>query len=419
MKVAIISKSDRNGGGASRVAEDLATWLNEAGHQADHFIATNCKEPASFQHNLYGERLKLKICKKIHKTTYELGFPEIVPIEYFMNGSQFLDKYDVIHFHDLYTAISPLTLAFASRRKPTFFTIHDCSAFTGGCLYPMDCDKFISNCHQCPQLPVGKNQTKIPDRTKEIQAVKRWVASQFNIKYIFPSRWMLEEAQKALKFKLKPVLIEYGIDIKPFSNMSKAEARIRLEIPENRKVITISAHVLNDPRKGIKYAISAIQTMHDLSPFIIVVGICNDELRQALDGFEFKETGFISNPNDLGLVYCASDLMMFCTLADNLPLTILEAMAASTCVVGFATGGVPEMIKNGQNGILVETGNQSALNKALRQALTSDNLNATSQQARKDIENNFSKEAFIDKHLQIYQNLPLFDKKEKVEAFFA
>lgn len=416
MKVAVISKSDRNGGGASRVAEDLATWLNERGHETDHFVAMNCKEPVSFQHNLYGEHLKLKICRKIHKTTYKLGFPEILPVEYLMNLGQFIDKYDVIHFHDLYTAISPLTLALTSRRKPTFFTVHDCSAFTGGCLYPMGCDKFTRNCHQCPQLPIGKNQTKIPDHTKEIQAVKRWVATQFSIKYIFPSRWMLQEAQKALEFKLKPVLVPYGLDLKPFPNISKVEAKIRLGIPENRKVITLSAHVLNDPRKGVKYAISAIKSACDLSPFVVVVGICNDELRQALDGFEFKETGFISNPNDLGLVYCASDLIMFCTLADNLPLTILEAMAASSCVVGFATGGVPEMIQSGHNGILVETGNQSALNQALRQALLSDNLNAIGHQARKDIENNFSKEAFIEKHLRLYQNLPLFDDKEKAEA---
>ncbi|RUT00238.1 glycosyl transferase group 1/2 family protein [Dulcicalothrix desertica PCC 7102] len=405
MKVAIISKSDRKGGGASRVAEDLAIWLNEAGHYADHFIAMNCKEPESFQHNVYGKNLNLKICKKIHKISYKYGFPEIIPIEYFLNHNQFIDKYDVIHFHDLYTAISPLTLALTSRHKPTFFTIHDCSAFTGGCLYPMDCNKFISNCYQCPQLPIGENQTTIPDHTREIQVIKRWIANKFSIKYIFPSHWMLQEAQKVLDFKLEPILIPYGLDLKPFLNISRPEAKTRLGVPENRKVITLSAHVLHDPRKGVKYAISAIKSVCELSPFIIVVGICNDELRQALNGFDIRETGFISNQNDLALAYIASDLIMFCTLADNLPLTILEAMAASTPVVAFATGGVPEMIQNGRNSILVQTGDQLGLNQALRKALLSDNLHALGQQARKDVENNFSKKEFINKHLRLYQNI--------------
>ncbi|MDF5731537.1 MAG: glycosyltransferase, partial [Rhizonema sp. PD38] len=148
MKVAIVSKSDRKGGGASRVAEDLAKWLNDAGHHTDHFIAFNFQEPLSFQRSLYGEGLKIKFCKKIHRATNKFGLRELLPAEYWFNLNKVIDNYDIVHFHDLFTAISPLTLALASRRKPTFFTVHDCSPFTGGCLYPMGCEKFTSHCHK-------------------------------------------------------------------------------------------------------------------------------------------------------------------------------------------------------------------------------------------------------------------------------
>ncbi|OUL31380.1 glycosyltransferase [Nostoc sp. 106C] len=404
MKVAIVSKSDRNGGGASRVAEDLAIWLNDAGHPTDHFVAYNFKEPLPFQHSVYGGGDKIKLCKKIHRVTKKFGFPELLPVEYWFNLSQILDDYDVVHFHDLYTAISPATLALASRRKPTFFTVHDCSAFTGGCLYPMGCEKFTSNCHNCPQLPHGGWKNKLRDRTREIQAIKRWVAEQFHIRYIFPSHWMLQQAEQALKFRVLPIVIPNGLDLKPFPAVKKVEAKISLGVPVNRKVIAISAHVLDDPRKGVKYAIKALQSVRDLSPLVLVVGLCKDELRQALEGLDIKQMGYISDPNLLAQVYSAADLMLFCTLADNLPLTVLEAMAASTPIVGFSTGGVPEIIQTGNNGILVEPTNQEALNQALRQALVSINLEAMGQQARRDVENNFSKAACVEKHLQIYQN---------------
>ncbi|MBW4560977.1 MAG: glycosyltransferase [Mojavia pulchra JT2-VF2] len=404
MKIAIISKSDRNGGGASRVAEDLATWLNEAGHPTDHFIAFNFKKTLSFQQSLYGKGLTLKLSKKIHRVSNEFGFRELLPVEYWFNLSRIINNYDIIHFHDLYTSISPVTLALASQRKPTFFTIHDCSPFTGGCLYPMGCEKFTSYCHQCPQLPHGGWKNELRDRTKEIQAIKRWVAGQFNIRYIFPSHWMLKQAQQALKFKISPIVIPNGLDLRPFPAAKKVEAKINLGIPENRKAIAISAHVLHDPRKGVKYAITALQSVRDISPFVLVVGLCNDELKQALDGLEFKEMGYISEPKFLAQAYSAADIMLFCTLADNLPLTVLEAMAAYTPVVGFATGGVPEMIKTGHNGILVEPTNQEALNQALRQALLSTDLEAMGQQARRDVENHFSKATCIKQHLQTYQN---------------
>ncbi|MBW4596869.1 MAG: glycosyltransferase [Brasilonema angustatum HA4187-MV1] len=404
MKIAIVSKSDRNGGGASRVAEDLATWLNDAGHPTDHLIAFNFKEPLSFQRSLYAQRIRFKVCKKIHEKTKEYGFPELFPVEYWFNLSRILDNYDVVHFHDLYTAISPLTLALTSRRKPTFFTVHDCSPFTGGCVYPMGCDKFTSDCHKCPQLPEGKNKEKIPDHTREIQTIKRWIASKFNIRYIFPSHWMLQEAQQALKFKISPVVIPNGLNLQCFPSVKKVDAKNSLGIPEHRKVVVISAHGLFDPRKGVKYAITALQSVRDLSPIVLAVGHCNDELRQALEGVEVREMGFISDPNFLAQVYSATDVMLFCTLADNLPLTVLEAMAASTPVIGFSTGGVPEMIQTGRNGILVEPTNQQALNQALRQALLSSDLEAMGQQARRDVENYFSRAVCVEKHLQLYQN---------------
>ncbi|ARV58413.1 glycosyl transferase group 1 [Nostocales cyanobacterium HT-58-2] len=404
MKVAIVSKSDRNGGGASRVAEDLATWLNDMGYPTDHFIAFNCKEPLSFQHNLYAEGRRYRLCRRIHQKTHEYGFPELFPVEYWLNLSQVLNNYDVVHFHDLYTAISPLTLALTSRRKLTFFTVHDCSAFTGGCLYPMECEKFTTHCHQCPQLPAGIKKDKIPDRTREIQIIKRWIAAKFNIHYIFPSHWMAQQAQQALNFKISPTVIPNAIDLKHFTAKKKLDVKISLNIPENRKVIIISAHVLSDARKGVKYAVAALQSVRDLSPFILVVGFCNDELKHALEGLEFREMGYISDPSFLAKVYSAGDIMLFCTLADNLPLTVLEAMAASTPVVGFSTGGVPEIIQTGRNGILVEPTNQQALNQALRQALLSVDLEVMGQQARKDVETNFSTGAFVERHLQLYQN---------------
>lgn len=213
MKVAIISKSDRKGGGASRVAEDLAIWLNDAGHPTDHFIAFNFKEPLSFQYSLYGEGLKFRLCKTVHRKTNKYGFRELLPVEYWVKVNAILNDYDIVHFHDLYTAISPVTLALASRRKPTFFTVHDCSAFTGGCLYPMGCEKFASYCHKCPQLSQDGWKNQLRDRTREVQAIKRWVAGKFNIRYIFPSHWMLQEAQKALKFQSLPVVIPNGLDL--------------------------------------------------------------------------------------------------------------------------------------------------------------------------------------------------------------
>ncbi|GFE68207.1 glycosyltransferase [Chroococcus sp. FPU101] len=408
MKIAIISKSDRFSGGASRVAEDLALWLNEAGHQADHLIAFSNQEPLSFQQSLYGTGLKFKLCRKIHSITNRYGFRELLPVEYWLNLSQIIQTYDLLHFHDLYSAISPFTLALVSRRKPTFFTVHDCSAFTGGCLYPIECHKFKSYCHQCPQLPQDTWFARLRDHTREIQSIQRWLAKHSQIRYIFPSQWISQNGNLALSFKIPPVIIPYGIDLKFFNEQTKEKAKAALNLPQGRKIVAISANYLAASHKGVRYAIAALQSCRDLSPLVLAVGHCNDELREVCQGLDLREMGFLSNPKRLAQAYLASDLMLFCSLADNLPLTILEAMAASTVIVGFATGGVPEMIQNGRNGILVEPTNQEALNQALRQALSSNDITTMGQQARQDVENNFSQSLFLQKHIELYQELEEF-----------
>ena len=404
MRIAIISKSDRNAGGASKVAEDLTFWLNAAGYPTDHFIAfaVNEKEIA-FQRELYGIGSKAKLCKQIHRFTNRLGFRELLPVEYWFNLNQVIDNYDVIHFHDLFTAISPITLALVARRRPTFFTVHDCSAFTGGCLYPMDCEKFTGCCHQCPQLDQSTWKQRIRDRTREIQSIKRYITKRYNIRYIFPSNWIAQQASLALEFKVPPVVIPNGIDLMPFVFKDKSEAKECLGISRKRQVVLLSALSLDDGRKGAIYAVKALQSVVDFNPIVITVGKPNEDLRRSLQGLEVIEMGFISDSNLMAKVCSASDIMLFCSLADNLPLTVLEAMAASSVIVGFSTGGVPDMIKSGHNGVLVEPKNQEALNQALRQTMVSDSLEKMGQQARLDVENNFSKSIFLEKHLQIYQ----------------
>jgi glycosyltransferase involved in cell wall biosynthesis len=409
MRVAIISKSDRNAGGASRVAEDLAYWLNCAGYSTDHFVAFSVNQgEILFRQKLYGLGLNAFLCKQLHQATSRLGLCELLPVEYWFNLSQVIDDYDIVHFHDLFTAISPFTLALVARRKPTFFTVHDCSAFTGGCLYPMDCYKFLSHCNQCPQLPQNGLKDRLRDRTKEIQAIKRYITKQFDIHYIFPSHWIAKQANLALDFKILPIIIPNGIDLQPFIYKNKDKVKESFGIPNDRKVIVISAHSLNDTRKGSSYALKALKSIADLSPIVVLVGICNDDLRQALQNLEVIEMGFITDVSLLAKVYSASDIMLFCSLADNLPLTVLEAMSASTVVIGFATGGVPEMIQTGLNGILVEPKNQEALNQALRQAMLSSKLESMAQQARRDVENHFSSTLFLERHLKLYQEVKTF-----------
>ena len=142
LRVCHLSKAGRSGGGASRIAEELVSLLSSQGHHTSHGVrfleGTDHKQTKK----IYGV-----VTRKAHSLQKRLGFPELVPFEMVeLVTSGLYADYDLFHFHDLSSAISPMTLYFLSQFKPVVWTFHDCSPFTGGCLYPMDCNKFQSQC---------------------------------------------------------------------------------------------------------------------------------------------------------------------------------------------------------------------------------------------------------------------------------
>jgi hypothetical protein len=54
------------------------------------------------------------------------------------------------------------------------------------------------------------------------------------------------------------------------------------------------------------------------------------------------DVAYVSQPEDLARYYSAADVFLFCSLADNQPLAIIEAMSAGTPLVGFAIAASPK-----------------------------------------------------------------------------
>lgn len=76
--------------------------------------------------------------------------------------------------------------------------------------------------------------------------------------------------------------------------------------------------------------------------------------------------------NDLPRVYPALDLFALPSFTEGLPVVVLEAFASSVPVVATAVGGTPEVVRDGENGLLVPSGNRKALAAAIMSCLAVD-----------------------------------------------
>ena len=76
------------------------------------------------------------------------------------------------------------------------------------------------------------------------------------------------------------------------------------------------------------------------------------------------------------MIYSAADLFVLPTLEDNLPNTVLEAIACGVPVVAFSTGGIPDIIRDGVEGRLVPRGDVHALRSVISSVLQDNDARA-------------------------------------------
>jgi len=408
--VAVISKADSAGGGASRVAEDLSKFLNdEPGTMSHHWLGWAGGPWEDHYRKLYGGR-KLGLAQKVaNRISTKVGFPDFFTPEMLVHQYRKEVDYDIYHFHDTSGTFSPIAMRWLGRRKPVVWTFHDCSPFTGGCLYPLECKTFGSGCGSCPQLDAWPLNTPI-DATRQMFRYKHTTAVKGLYIPIAPSNWMADMALKSGMFAERPRVIPYCVDTDLFRPLPKKSIRDALGLPRDRFILTMSVHSIEDPRKGIPDALAAIEKVSP-APLLVAMGSVTEEARERFRNIDALFLGYVSDRKLMAQYYAAADALLFPTYADNLPNSVLEALACGTPTIGYDTGGMCDMVEHNSNGWLAPTGKIDGLSEGIRRAQSnSEAFGQWAQRCRVKAERDYSRAAFMNAHLSLYESLLDRDK---------
>lgn len=131
--------------------------------------------------------------------------------------------------------------------------------------------------------------------------------------------------------------------------------------------------------KALDVALSALA----LAPAVALVIVGDGPDRAALErqrdalalGGRVRFLGGLSRDGVLR-VFRAADAVLLSSRWENFPHVVVEALAVGTPVIASAVGGVPEVVRDGENGLLVPAGDPEALAVAIRRLLGDDELRA-------------------------------------------
>jgi len=313
---------------------------------------------------------------------------------------------DIVHLHWItkgFLGIHDLVRLNA----PIVWTLHDMWALTGGCHYDIDCGRYRSQCGKCPTL--GSEHEH--DLAYRMQSAKLRAWQGLDMTIVCPSRWLADCARNSKLLGQQQIeVIPNGINLAQYYPLDKAAARQRLSFNTDSKLILFGAmDATVNERKGFSQLQSAlrqlVRTGWGKRASVIVFGSADHGQPPPAD-FPVQYIPPLHNDEELAALYSAADVFVAPSLQDNLPNTVMEALACGTPCVAFDSGGMPDMIEHMQNGYLARAFDADALAEGIAWVLEdTSRWKQLSQNARAHCRQHFELAAISKRHLEIYNNI--------------
>lgn len=292
--------------------------------------------------------------------------------------------------------------------KPVVWTMHDLWTATGICHYARQCPSFRTGCHNCRLLPRGGGKE---DLSRKVWNRKMALYHNANIHFITCSRWLEGQArQSALMKGQRITAIPNPIDTRLFVPTDKAEARLKNQLPTDRRIILFVAHRVDDDRKGANYFVEAVNRLADANPHfanntcVAAIGRNSESIASLLHVPTYA-VGFVTDERQMASVYTAADVFVLPSLEDNLPNTIMESLACGVPCVGFKVGGIPEMIDHRVNGYVANFKDVADLAAGMAWVLDEADARALSAAARRKVEMTYSQSAVASQYIEVYNEM--------------
>lgn len=372
MKVLLLSTYEKTGG-AAVAASRLLQALRHNGVEATMLCRKNISAPLlrilcpSLARKLEKqswtsimERAVIWICNGF--SMKDLWATDIALFGQDITKTKEYKEADVIHLHWINQGFLPLSQIkrFIKDGKKVVWTMHDAWNTMGAY-----------------HLSIQRQETLLERWTWRR---KRKFYALNEMQFVTCSQWLSDEARHSkLMEQLSVKSIPNPIDTNIFAPQQTRKS--------GRRILFVAQNV-NNPMKGMSYLEEAVKMLKDKEAVeMIALG---------------RDIPYINNEEDMAMLYNSVDAFVLPSLSENLPNTIMEAMACGIPCVAFGVGGIPEMIDHKENGYVARYKNSQDLADGIRYVLNPDNHERLSNAAREKVMKCYSEESVANLYKEVY-----------------
>ena len=418
MRVLIVNTSERSGG-AAIAASRLMRALNNYGVKAKMLVRDKETDTLTVVGLPQSSRLRWHFLWERFVVFCRLHFQRrhLFEVDIANTGSDItklreFQEADIIHLHWINQGMLSLNGIRKILRsgKPVVWTMHDIWPATAICHVTLGCRNFTTRCQNCRLLPGNGSASDLSSTIWQ----KKWkMLEEENIYYVACSRWLESEAKKSALLKGQKITsVPNPIDTHIYKKGDKLAARQRLGLPPDSRLILFASQRVTTENKGMTYLIEACRQLADLTKCqtpceVMILGGHAEEVVEQLP-MKAYPLGYVNDEQRIVDVYHAADVFVLPSLSENLPNTIMEAMACGVPCVGFKVGGSPEEIDHKRNGYVAEYRSAEDLARGVRWILTEADYESLSRNAVHKVVQNYSQQSVALRYAEVYQQALAF-----------
>ncbi len=292
---------------------------------------------------------------------------------------------DIIHIHWLNSGFINFK-SISKIEKPVVWTMRDMWPFTGGAHYTMDFKKYENSII-----------------SKYIKNLKK-KSFKRDIKFISISNWLKQKAEKSyvLKdFKIKNIY--NNIDFQNFKLIEKENAKSKLKINTNKKIILFGANNPQLERKGWKIFSQTLKKIDKSKYFLFIFGrFWSSGILENI-GIEYKNFGHVSDKKFLNLIYSSSDMFIAASIQEAFGKTWAEAMACGLPIVCFKETSAAEIVEHKFDGYVVDKIDEDKLLEGINW-LASSHDHLTNRDRIRNKAKMFEAQKIANNYIEIYKS---------------
>lgn len=309
---------------------------------------------------------------------------------------------DIVHLHWIHAGM--MRIEDVNRIKaPIVWSMHDMWLFTGGCHYTDSCMRYQDMCGKCPML--SSNVENDISRKQFLRKEKTYGQLQ-NLTVVGLSEWLRNSAASSKLLQYQNVVnLPNPIDINLFKPIHKDQARKRLNLPLNKKLVLFGAmSSISDSRKGFEMLKLSLGKLKTEGVELVVFGNSNTPSQNDF-GLKTHYLGKINNDHTLRIIYNVASVMVVPSLQENLSNAIMESLACGTPVVSFDIGGNADMIDHKENGYLAKPLDDADLAAGIDWVISQGHPQILAKNAREKVLKNFNYKTVAKRYLELYEKI--------------